>query len=754
MATVAWILFGAGATVAASWAAGSVLLAVIGLHLHRYERFPAAFLAGAPCLSTAIFALASLGLARKSVFLVLAGIFLAAAWKWGRIAQHPEQPTPLPRPWLVIFAFGFAIFTWLYFFNALKPELSPDGATYRLGILSRYDRWHGFRPITTDMYASLSMGVEMLMLMAFSIGRHSAAAMTHFAFLLSLPWLIVASARRADHPVSGLAAALLVYLAPVAGIAGTSAYNDVAVAAIVFAVFYFLQLWRQQENPRIAIVIGLVAGFAYAAKYTAFVAVPYALAAILWRRRRRAAPELALACVAALLVAGPWALKNAIWIGNPVAPFFNRWFPNPYVTVSFEEGYRRDMRSYQGVEYKTIPWDLTVSGERLAGSVGPVFLLAPLALLAFRFPEGRRWLLAAAVFGATYFTNIGARFVLPALPFISLSMALVLERIPLALPVLVLAHGFSSWPGYLRRYSNPSWALERGVPIQAALRLIPEEQYLTEKSADYVCARMIDEFVPPGSRVFAFNLGAEAYLTRDVIVGYKSALGNQLMETFWTPLLADWQATRIHGFRFPKSRIRWLRLTQTATKPDDQWSLNEVRIFLGGKEIPRDPAWRFRASPFPWWIQSAFDNALLTRWRSGRGLEPGMFVEMAFPKAVEIDSLTMEVPSDQHFAKVYLEAGTDQGTTFRLDQRTIDRTVAPSPAQRRQAMAGIASAGVDYLFLMESDMGADDVQAHPRRWGLAAIAERGPGRLYRIAVSPRVDPSWAGLAGVEPARNQ
>jgi len=58
---------------------------------------------------------------------------------------------------------------------------------------------------------------------------------------------------------------------------------------------------------------------------------------------------------------------------------------------------------------------VTTSGH-LGGLLGPVFLLAPLALFSLRRKEGRRLLLAALVFGANYFDNIGTRFLIPSLP--------------------------------------------------------------------------------------------------------------------------------------------------------------------------------------------------------------------------------------------------------------------------------------------------------------------------------------------------
>ena len=86
-----------------------------------------------------------------------------------------------------------------------------------------------------------SQGVEMLYLCAFAFGRHSAAAVVHLGFLLALAWQMISWARRAGFELAGICAALLVFLSPLDGVDASSAYNDVAVAAIAFTLFYFLE---------------------------------------------------------------------------------------------------------------------------------------------------------------------------------------------------------------------------------------------------------------------------------------------------------------------------------------------------------------------------------------------------------------------------------------------------------------------------------------------------------------------------------
>ena len=57
-------------------------------------------------------------------------------------------------------------------------------------------RNHGFAWDYHSMYAYLSQGTEMLFLVAFTFGRHSAAALVHFTYLCTLPLLMVCWGRR------------------------------------------------------------------------------------------------------------------------------------------------------------------------------------------------------------------------------------------------------------------------------------------------------------------------------------------------------------------------------------------------------------------------------------------------------------------------------------------------------------------------------------------------------------------------------
>jgi len=275
------ILFGAAFTVAVATAMGSLLLRALRLPFALGETALMSFVSGSACLSLATFLLCLIHQARWPV--LLWGGLTLILWALRQVrpdrspahsrfgepesrpltrdsqssssfstttqppktlartgsaseasASYPQPPTPNPQPpfpWLAPLCFLLlAAFFLAYFFNALAPEVSPDGSGYHLGNVARLWRHHGFVWDYHSMYSYLSQGAEMLFLVAFTFGGHSAAALVHFAFLTTLPLLMISYGRRFGLPRAALFAAILAYTCPIAGLAGVSAYNDLAVA--------------------------------------------------------------------------------------------------------------------------------------------------------------------------------------------------------------------------------------------------------------------------------------------------------------------------------------------------------------------------------------------------------------------------------------------------------------------------------------------------------------------------------------------
>jgi hypothetical protein len=732
-------LAGAALTVMACYGLGSLLAARVGARLRRDEKFPLAFVLGAAILHLAIFAVMALHIAYRPVLIALLAAFVAAALVTGDwrlpAKEDAERNRSLPRPIRYLFGAIAAAFTVLYLFNAWAPEISPDGSSYHLGLVALYLKAHGFKPVLTNVYSTLSGGVDILFVPAFAIGRTSAAALTHFAFLIALALAVLSYGRRIGEPLAGAAAALLVYLSPVVGIDGTSAYNDVAVAAIVFSVFYWVQIWDSQREGRILITIGLLAGYCYAAKYTAFVMLFYAVGFIIWRTRRIAPALLVVAC--SLVMVAPWIVKDWIYIGNPVAPFANRYFQNPNIHISFERNWSAFLRTY-GLNRLTLPLEVTLRGGPTGGLLGPVFLAAPLALLALRSRNGRRLLLPCAVILATYFGNVGTRFLIPALPFVALAMALVLEPAMPLLVLLVTLHAAASWPSLMHRYTL-AWSL-REMPYEAALRIIPEDRYLTD-FIEYRWARMIEDHVPPSARVLVRSVIPTVYTSRDVLIGYEGAFNEEMQDLLDVGWDSASQPRKRWSYSFPERSVRRLRVVQTGTTkiPEEQWDVHELRFFRAGAELPRLPEWRLQAHPNPWGVQLAFDNSDATRWRSWETLRPGMYIEVDFGREQPVDQVRVELSDQDWTVRMRLEAMDANGVWTPLPAREELRQ-QQYEAVRRAAAFELHAHGVDYVMLKDSDFGAQDLADDPARWGMTTLIYASGATLYRvnpIEVSPK-----------------
>lgn len=729
-------LFGAGLTIAACYGAGVLALAKSGVKLKRGEKFPLAFLLGAACVHFLIFCIMALRIAYKPVWLVLfAGLILLSAKYWKRVDAE-ESAVSLPLDLRIVFGVIFTTFTVLYFVNAWAPEMSPDGSGYHLDIVNHYFRAHGFIRVPTNMYSSLSQGIEMLYQPAFALGKHSAAALVHFAFLLALPLAMFAYGRRIGKPWAGTAGALLVYLSPIVGRDGTTAYIDVAVAAIVFGVFYFLELWDERRRTPLLVAAGLLAGYAYAAKYTAFVMVPYALGFVAWRTWKSRSPmlrPLIVVAAGAVVMIAPWVVKDWIYVHNPVAPFANDIFRNPYVHVLKEKEWTAWLRRYDIANLWTLPFEVTVDGGHTQGIIGPVFLLAPLALLSLRFKAGRRLIVPGLILLATYFSNIGTRFLIPSLPFFSLAMAMAFENVPMALAAVVVFHAVASWPTQITDYSNPYvWRIQR-FPYKAAVRIMSEDAYLGTYLPEIEISRMVESKVPAGERVFSLNGFSESYTSRDVIEGFQGALNNTLNDFLTSGWLEDWQPTRLLVFSFPEHAVRRIRLVlKTRGQGFEQWNVHELRFFYHGVELPRTSGWRLRAWPNPWDVQLAFDNSEATRWRSWETGAPGMYLDVDFGSQRQVDEVRMETSRDFQWTMRFALQAMRDGTWSSIADKYEERRMQPRGSLRRAATHELWVRGVKYILIQDGDMGADDFKDDPESWGLEVCGQTSRATLYRI----------------------
>ncbi len=736
MTKLAAILLGAGLTIAACWSLGSLMVSLLRVSWTRTERHLYSFLLGAPFLSLIVLLLGAAHAANRFSFLAVALLCAGAAW-WRRGKRAAEDHLdPLPAAWKYALLAVGVWFGGYYLVHALAPPVSPDAIEYHLGFVNLYDRAGGLLALPESLYAQLSQGLEMLFWFAFAFGRHSAAKLVHLAYLFALFLLLVEHGRRIGRPALGAAAAMLVFVTPVVGSDGATAYNDVAVACVLFAVYHLLVRWWAERRGGMLPAIGILAGFAYGLKYTAFTAAALAAAVIVlvqWKDRRAMVRSLAVVGASALVFVLPWMIKNIIVVGNPVAPFFNAWFPNEFYTPRLEAEYVRQMSFYPGLASRAeIPLEVAVRGHVLGGFLGPLWLLVPLALLALRESAGRRELLTALLFGAPFALNIGTRFLIPALPLLALALVRALGRVPFAAPAFTLLHVAACLPGVVTLYCHPhSWRLSN-FPLRAALRQESETDYLLRKSIPFAVARLLEQQVPPDARVFSFAPVAQAYTERSVLVGGLSSPGRVLQDVLWTASIPARQPSAGLDFEFPEQELTGIRLVQKGTDRDEPWSVTEVRVLQGDREVERTSRWRVRAQPNAWLAPLAFDNSPVTRWSTRVAMAPGMFLEADFGSPQKVDGVWVRYVPDHNATNVKLEGRGADGQWRTLVEAPRPHAIGVPLEMRRLAAHELMRRGFGYLLVHPDIPKAEDFRRFSSQWGLQPLGEAHGAVLYRV----------------------
>ena len=573
-------------TLACAYAAGLVLFPA--LVLPRVIRLGL----GAVILSLIVFVELIFACATVPVFLTTGGVCLAAGAWWWRFVSHPPRGTGVPS----LLWIPFSIYAAMYTVQAMAPEIQPDALTYHLGLTAEYARLHAF-PSRIGFYEMIPQGLEMLFTMAYSIGGGSAAKLVHFAFLLGTVPLMMALGRELKlRPTASYLAALLYFVMPVAGITGTSTYNDAALVFFALATFHCVLLWHNSRRPANLIVIGLLAGFCFGIKVTG---LPIAAGAVLGVLvlARSPLPFLLVVGVSFIPMA-PWVLRALILTGNPAAPLLNAWFPNAFFNSATEAIMAINLRSYPGFNWHDAPWEYAMRGS-LQGIVGPLLFALPLALLAARKRAGQLLLLAALIALSPWFFNAGTRFLMPAVPFLALALC---SSLPLTLlTVLTALQLVVCWPPILQPFEGPyAWAFQ-SIPWRAAFRLEPEAAYLQRTIGEYSIARMVEDNTAPQDRIYCLTGVAKAYTSRDVAVYWYSTPDQQLADAL--TIATSRQPMVQASATLPGTPVNGVRVVAGAASPQE-FRIAELRLSLRENLFRRKPLGRDKLRPvnprYPW----------------------------------------------------------------------------------------------------------------------------------------------------------
>lgn len=432
----------------------------------------------------------------------------------------------------IALAVGGVLYALWILLGAALPVTSLDEMVYHLEV-PRQILAVGYLPVFTDnVYSYFPLGSQMLFMLGLGLVGETAARLFHALHGLLVLVAIYGYARTLLDRSGAVTAAVLFATVPWVMVIGSWAYIDLnftlyAFLALVAALRY-TEVREASESEALpwAVLAGLLAGGAWTVKYTGLqlvllLALVVLVAALRSGTRRLPWGLAALGAVAAVMF-GPYLLRTWSITGWPLFPLQAGPFElTGRVNWSVEQAellmtwllqyggggerglFERLMASvwvYTSAEPNYTAYD---------GIVGPVFLLAPLALLARRRSSHIPLLFVFAVSFTLYWslTTTQVRFLLPILPVMAVLVAVGLsDRHRVLARVAVLAFVsislFEAWDSVVG-VSSPGryWS---GSESRA--------EYLERRLPTYSIYAAANATLGPGDRLYLINMRAWGYL--------------------------------------------------------------------------------------------------------------------------------------------------------------------------------------------------------------------------------------------------
>lgn len=431
---------------------------------------------------------------------------------------------------------------------ALAPPTGKDALIYHLALPKAFLAAGGLTDVPDNIAAYYALGVEMNGVWALLVGgifnpriaeaAFGAMTFTFYPLLLAMVygWARELRLSRAE----ALTAAAMMAAIPTAWLSASTGYTDLALTLYLALTIHAAARWWLTAHPLNLAWLALALGCALTIKLIAVFAVFPLLLLFLFRARqaqdqapavRRILWSGTLALSAASLLGSQWYLRNWIRTGSPIFPFYlNLWKGSaPGWDATRSQMYSVFLSSYGGfpkglTDYLLAPFrvSLTAQPESFAdydGVLGISFLLGlPLLALALHCAALSVELKVAVFFSAALFvcwlfSSEQLRFLLPALPGLSVAIvaaAATLSRREERPSQTGLTHWMllaGALPGLL---VCAAWFLERN-PLRVVLGGESQAGYLTGQLDYYPYYELVNSQLPADARVWLINLRRDSY---------------------------------------------------------------------------------------------------------------------------------------------------------------------------------------------------------------------------------------------------
>lgn len=419
--------------------------------------------------------------------------------------------------------------------GALGPEIHYDALVYHLALPKLYLLHGRMVPTLNNIYSGIPLNTEMLYGFALALGGTAAAKLLPLLLSVATLGLIFTWVRRHASKDAALLAMLLFYSSPMVASQTWFSLVEMNWCFLSLLAFYCVVTAERDHlvSYRWLALVGSFAGLALGTKYNAvtsiaalFLSLAVRLLSVPELPKSEAAKRWAACAGVALLLVSPWLIKNFVFYGNPVFPFFDEWFVQPARGIDWRglahDAKARDLRSAAGfVDMLVSLWSREWGGADGLG-LGAILLLPWLAFWRWKGSAERATALALCLGWAAWALSTRLpRFCIFVLPLLAIVLATGLRSVEtpkplrrLGLGILLLACLIDSgdiaanwmvlanWPVVLGRQPAADY-LSHGHPMY------PTPYY---PAMDFINAK-----TPPGARVLFVGESRSFYCDRDHI---------------------------------------------------------------------------------------------------------------------------------------------------------------------------------------------------------------------------------------------
>lgn len=457
---------------------------------------------------------------------LLAGVALAGLY--GGLSAYARRNSSTPASEKVqeplafvdyasLAAVGIALL--LALIGALAPVTSWDATVAHIALPADYARAGHLYLEEGNVYSGYPQFMHVLYAAAFFRGGEKPVTLLNWTMALTACWAIYALGARAFNKRTGRIAAAILAAAPIFMDQAGGVSIDLAFTALTLAALTAMMVWQDTRAWQWLSVSALLAGSSCGVRHTGYLVCVLLGIWVLLNASGQRPKAAALFCGVAALAAGPWMIRSAILVGNPVFPFLSEWFPShsmPHIAIT-GLGMHESVAQTGGNNLFALlrfPWDIVMRPGLYDGwSKSPGGLVLALGVPGL-FIAGRRarQLGAYSIAGGVcfFFFQRLARYILPffaPMMVVAAAAAVQSPRCKRGIAVLLLisfAYGLALHGA----------AVHFKIPV--VLGMETREEYLTRRVERYGAFQYANEHLNTGGVILtvdqrSYYLDAPAY---------------------------------------------------------------------------------------------------------------------------------------------------------------------------------------------------------------------------------------------------